>query len=199
MGNNTGKKYIKLTGDEKPTDENKLAADNFLKWYADNIYIIKNRLVSRSNYDDEIVSETILNIYECIALKGFRISNPMYYFLRAYQTNKKLNQKKWSDHEKKILRIDSDYSIDLVDQDIIFNFEIQPDFSKDIIDYINAEYDPLSASLMEMYLLLQPDISYRRLAKLIDYPASKIWPIIGNMKKDIKKKFGGKRSILLST
>jgi hypothetical protein len=53
-------------------------------------------------------------------------------------------------------------------------------------------------SLFEIYVGLSPDISYKRMSIILGIPATRIWPVIGRIKKDLVKRFDGRRGFLLS-
>lgn len=201
-GKNKGKKYIKLRGGEVATPENKARADKFVQWYGRNCEYIRQRLIFDYLYDDEVATETMLKIYEDIAYKGVDVRDKKFYFLRAYHTNYIAAQKRKG---KEVARWEyiEDNSAQYVEVAApSFDYEqyerVTDALQREILDFVRGKYAPLEVSIFEIYIYLQPEMSYKKLAAMLGIPANKIWPIIGGIKKDVARKFEQRRYYLLS-
>jgi len=200
-GRNKGKKYIKLRGGEIATPENEARAQKFMRWYGYNVEYIRERLIFDHLYDDEVATDTMLYLYECIALKGLAIDKYKWYYLRAYHTNLLAAKKKRGESLKGIVYIDDEkVHAQLLAPDFDYAaYESAVDLLKgEILEYVRATYDPVAVSLFEIYVSLQPEMSYKKLAAMLGYPLQKIWPVIGAIRKDLALRYAEKRYFLLS-
>lgn len=204
MANNKGKKYVKLRGGEVATPENEARAREFLEWYGANAEIISNKLIYEHLYDDEIATDTMLNVYDCIAYKGLEVRDYKFYFLRAYHTNYVATKKR-----KGVPPVSIDTPM-YEDGERLGDTIAAPDFDyeayeetidtieRTIIEYVRANYSPTECSIFEIYIALYPDISYKKMAKMLGFPVHNIWPVIGTIKKDLVTRFSGWKEFLLS-
>jgi len=192
---NKGKKYVKLRGGEVATPENEARARGFLDWYGAHSETIRKRLIYDHLYDDEIATDTMLGVYDCIAFKGLEVRDYKFYFLRAYHTNYLAAQKR-----KSAPPVSMDDTDMLVAPDFDYDtYEQTVDTLKtEITDYVRNNYDPAACSLFEIYIALYPEMSYKNLAKMLGYPATRVWPIIGQIRKDVLRHFGARKDNLLS-
>lgn len=196
-GRNKGKKYKKLHGFEQATPETEARAREFMQWYGDNFDALRDKLIYDHLYDDEIATDTALYLYDCIALKGFVIKDYKFYYLRAYHTARLAALKKRTpevsiDDEERIIQLSAPD----------FNYEkyeaVVDQLNTEILEYVRANYDAVAVSLFEIYIGLQPDISYKRLAVMLDIPVTKIWTSIGAIRKGVAAEFGARKGYLLS-
>lgn len=221
-GANTGKKYVKLTGGEVATVANERKGRRFMNWYAA-YYKILGRSI-RNNYDYEVATDTMINVYEAIVFKGAYINNYRFYFLRAYHTTLLKARKDKTFHLGKTMSLDEahewrDENSGDGMRDSGHNnsgarfdpFELPaPDFDYEsvetvfdtlqyeILEHVRATYDPVSASLFEMYIALLPDTSYARLAEMLGYSESRLYQSISVIKADLRIKYKRRRDFLLS-
>lgn len=86
-GKNKGKKYLKITGNETITIENKLKADVFVAWFGENYQSLKKELIQKETLDEDILTDTYLRIHDKILYGGLIIENYKAYFHRAFFTN----------------------------------------------------------------------------------------------------------------
>lgn len=87
-GNNKGKKYLKIKGDEPITQENQEKADAFNSWFEREYSILKRQISSQDqSCDDEVFHETYLRIVNKILHGGLDIKDYASYFHRSYFTN----------------------------------------------------------------------------------------------------------------
>lgn len=188
---NKGKKYVKLTGDEVATPENQKRADDFKLWFGEN-YAGLVRGMYAGQYDDQVFTDTFIYLYDCIALKGSRIDNYKGYFLRAYHTARLAGKKKVTVYTE----------LHVINEPVAQ--ENPPDpwgdfFDAELMEYVRGQFDAVSVSLFEMYVGLQPDITYARLAEMLGISSNDIWPVIGAIKKDLRFRFADRVDALLST
>lgn len=187
---NTGKKYIKLTGEEVATPQDLARANDFKEWFGREYTALRLCLFAE-HFDDEIFTETFLTIYDNIALKGAVIANYKYYYLRAYHTAR-LGAKK----KARVDTIDLD-GIDLVAPEFE-NADIWGDFFEtEILEYVRGSFDAYTVSIFEMYIGLQP-ISCRKLALTLGLFPNDVWQIIDAIKKDLHYRFADRVDFILS-
>lgn len=201
---NKGKKYVKLRGGEVATPENEARAREFLNWYAANIDTISRKLIYDHLYDDEVATDTMLGVYDCIALKGLVVRDYKFYFLRAYHTNYLAAQKR-----RNVAQVSIDAPLG-VDGRCISDMLVAPDFNyeayeetvdalkTEITNYVRDHYDPAACSLFEIYIALQPEMSYKKMARMLGFPATRVWPVIGAIRKDVLQRFAARKDYLLS-
>lgn len=193
-GRNKGKKYKKLNGFEQATEETEKRAREFMQWYGDNFDVLRDKLIFDRLYDDEVATDTALHLYDCIALKGLIIQDHKFYYLRAYHTSRLAKLKKAapiSFEEIPMQIAASDFNSE--------KYETTVDELKgEILEYVRDNYDAIDVSLFEIYIGLQPDISYKRLAVMLDFPVTKIWSGIGAIRKDVAERFSQRKEFMLS-
>lgn len=203
---NTRKKYIKLQGYETPTPENEARARKYMNWYAANMKKLEYYVQGSGGvFDEDIFNDTFLRVYDAIALKGLHVKDYTGCFLRSYR-NTYINSKKSNNVDTISLDgSDCNYrrAIDLsrLNHSSFNSYqyeEIIETINSEVMAYVQDNYDEVSVSLFEMYVGLAPDISYKRLANMLGYQEFKIWPVIGKIKKDVNKRFGKRKDILLS-
>lgn len=196
------KKYIKLQGHEKPTPESERRAKAFMRWFSLRFDTLRNEWLYAGKFDDEVATDTALYIYDCIALKGLQIKGKYkWYYLRAYHMRLLAVQKKRGEEARRSVYLDDpDVLLDLAAPTFDYEyFEALVDaINTDMLEYVRANYPPLDASLFEIYIALQPDMSYKRMGKMLGYSPNKIWPVIGAIRRDLAEKFADKRYYLLS-
>lgn len=194
-GRNRGKKYKKDYGDTTPESENR--ARNFMDWYGNNFTALRDKLIYDQFYDDEVATDTALYIYDCIAYKGLTVDNYKWYYLRAYHTAFMAAQK----NKKHLVSVDDEESVIQLpasDFDSDTYEEVVETINTEVLEYVRESYDEVAVSLFEIYVGLSPDISYKRMSNILGIPATKIWPVIGQIKKDLVKRFDDRRDFLLS-
>lgn len=200
-GRNKGKKYVKLNGNEIATEENEARAVDFMQWFGANFDVLRCKLLYGQYWDDQVATDTALYLYECIAFKGLRIDNYKWYYLRAYHTALLTSKKKDGDQRAAYVSIDEpEYGVTLAAPSFDYvTYEKELDaIQTEILDYVRSAYDQVSVSLFEIYVTLQPEMSYKKLARMLGYPANKIWPVIGSIRKDVAVRFADRRGFLLS-
>lgn len=176
--------------------ENEAKARAFMSWYAANMdklrYYVQG---SGLEYDEDLFTDAFLRAYEAIARRGTDVKDNVGYFLQSYRAtfldSKKAPEiNKADDTAVGNLRA-SDFDSDLYE-------EVVETINTEMLEYVRKSYDEVAVSLFEIYVGLSPDISYKRMAVILGIPATKIWPVIGKIKKDLVKRFDGRRDFLLS-
>lgn len=192
------RKYVKLTGSEIITQEAQKHAMDFSQWFSENITRLKS-MIYQHCCDEDILHDTYIHIYECIAYKGIVIKDFQWYFLRSYYRKLIYNKKKAP------LKIDIDDNSYAEVRCLSLNYFDQEEreqaieiIDQEIMIYVRNHYNPLSYSIFEMYVKLLPNISYKKLAQMIDYPFNKIWPVMSEIRKDLAQTFKTQKEFLLS-
>lgn len=194
---NKGKKYTRLTGFEIPTADNLARAAAFLDWYAINSKDLERRVRKNrrhlNSYDPDIMADAMLQIYDAIALKGADVKDFTFYFYRTYY-----NIYLAAIGKARTVCIDDAAELEAPNFDYN-NYELAVDHLKsEILEYVRGKYDPVAVSLFEIYIGLQPDTSYKRIAALLGIPFSTVWTSIGVIRKDVAAAFGNRKEYLLS-
>jgi len=114
-GQNRGKKYLKLTGNETITPENQTKANNFAKWFSKNYEMLQRELVAKKTVDEDQMNDTYLRIYDKILYGGLEISDYKAYFHRAFFTNYVQHSIKRSEIER--MFVDDDKAVELMDDE----------------------------------------------------------------------------------
>lgn len=190
------RKYNKLTGLEVATAENKKRAGAFMRWYGFRFEVMRTKWIV--NFDDEAATEAALYIYDRIALTGLRISGKYkWYFLRAYY-NKALKRKQDESKAAKMSVALEDVQIEAPAFDYA-EYEAAVDaLNGEMLAYVRQNFPPLDAALFEVYLGLQPNISYKRLAAMLDIPYEKVWQPLGKIRRALAEKFAEKNALVRS-
>lgn len=191
-GRNRGKKYKKLQGCEQATPESEARARHFMEWYGATFDELREKLIYEHLFDDEVLTDTALYLYDCIALKGFIIQDYKFYYLRAYHTARlaKLKKRPFEIHDEDRLEqlSASEFNTEQYENTVAA-------LNTEILYYVREKYDPFAVSLFEIYIGLQPDISYKRLAALLGVPITQVWTNIGAIRKDVSTKFNKKKGL----
>ncbi len=86
-GNNQGKKYLKIKGDEVITENNQIEYDHYSYWFTTNYSKIISKVSITTSFSSDVLNETFMNIGNKILYGGLKISDYQSYFSRAYFTN----------------------------------------------------------------------------------------------------------------
>ncbi|MFV0331847.1 MAG: hypothetical protein ACK5M3_09265 [Dysgonomonas sp.] len=137
-GNNKGKKYLIIKGDEPITQENQEKADAFNFWF-EKVYSSLKRQISSQDQscDDEVFHETYLRIVNKILHGGLEIKDYASYFHRSYFTNKiqiAIKENRFVDFDlERVQRIDeSEENIEIMKK--------QDDTIQAIKDFVKEHY-----------------------------------------------------------
>lgn len=217
MGNK-GKKYVKLRGDEVAKPENLKRANDFMAWYGANAA----RLHARNNcFDHDVATDSALKVYDAIALRGAKVVDFKSYYLRVYHTellgqsmrgykfvelpdnNRVANftesvlARVGAMEEVERLRMNVARYVSDDDARLEYEYEVER-LRLDILDYVRSAYNCEAVSLFEIYTSLAPEITYKTLAKMLGISDSRVWPVLGAMRKDVANRFRDRRNNILS-
>lgn len=163
-----------------------------MDWYGANMDKLRRLVLV---YDEDIFTDSFLRAYDAIARQGTLVKNNTAYFLQTYRAT-------FLDRKKTPMVGSTDVSLlaNLPASD--FDSQTYEDavgvINTEMMEYVRNHYSEVAVSLFEIYVGLSPDISYKRISKILGIPDTKIWPVIGQIKKDLVKRFGGRRDYLLS-
>ncbi len=168
--------------------ENEAKARSFMDWYAANMdklrYYVRG---SGLDYDEDIFSGAFLRAYDAIARRGTSVKDNVGYFLQTYRATF-LDSKKAPIFGRVDERIASEVPAPDFDSE---EYERAAQLiSDEMMDYVRKNYDEIAVSLFEIYVGLLPDISYARLSGVLRIPVARIWPVIGQIRKDLVREFG---------
>ena len=196
------RKYVKLKGYEQPTAESAKRAGAFMRWFGLRFDVMRRQWLYASHWDDQVATDTALYIYDCIALKGLQINGKYkWYYLRAYHMRLLAEQKRRAADLRRTVWLDDDETLlDIAAPTFDYEaFEARVEaVTSEMLDYVRAKYPPLDASLFEIYIALQPAMSYKKMGRMLGYPANKIWPALGAIRRDLAKHFAAQSDIIVS-
>lgn len=176
--------------------ENEAKARAFMSWYGDNMdklrYYVQG---SGLEYDEDLFTDAFLRAYDAIARRGTSVKDNVGYFLQTYRATF-LDSKKTPIVGKVDERVVANLPASDFDSDTYE--EVVETINTEVLEYVRESYDEVAVSLFEIYVGLSPDISYKRMSNILGIPATKIWPVIGQIKKDLVKRFDDRRDFLLS-
>lgn len=198
-GRNKGKKYIKLTGNEIATTEAERKGKHFVDWYGAFYKYMRKRW---RDFDDEIAADVMLKVYNDILYRGLHLGNYFYYCTRAYNTARlKLNideAKRKSTH----VSIDSDdESCEMIaapDFDYALHEEVVDQINREIMDFVRGKFSAMEISIFEIYIGLQPSVSYVVMGEMLGISANRIYLIVSAIKRDLSVNYAERRNYLLS-
>lgn len=176
--------------------ENEAKARAFMDWYGANMdklrYYVQG---SGLEYDEDLFTDAFLRAYDAIARRGTSVKDNVGYFLQTYRATF-LDSKKTPIVGKVDERVVENLPASDFDSDTYE--EVVETINTEVLEYVRESYDEVAVSLFEIYVGLSPDISYKRMSNILGIPATKIWPVIGQIKKDLVKRFDDRRGFLLS-
>lgn len=166
-------------------------ARDFLDWFAAERDKIKFYI---RNYDDDLLSEAMLRVYDTIVRRGTSLNDYLGYYLKTYRSVLMDTQRS----QGYDVPVDDVRDLQAPDFDADKYEAAVEAINTEVLDYVRANYDEVAVSLFEIYVGLSPDISYKRMSAMLGIPATRIWPVIGQIKKDLVKRFGQRHYFMLS-
>lgn len=194
--NNKGKKYIKIKEGAVSTPEYETKADAFKEWFGASYTRLKNELINKDTYDEDVMNETFLKIYDKIRFGGLEIADYKAYFHRAFFTN--FMQFIIKESQGTISTLENQDMIDeSEDDEDLISCKLQ--LENDIFDYVYAQYPVYEFELFKMYIRLKPAIVYADLSEITHLSQSRISEIISKIRRDIcqQKNFTERRKLTL--
>lgn len=184
--NNKGKKYIKIKPGAVATPENQIKADLFKTWFGQWYTRLQIELLRKDTYDEDILNDTFMRIFDKIRFGGLEIKDYKAYFHRAFFTN--FMQKVINNNQGTTTSLE--YNHDQVDdsesdEEII---QIKTALEHDIFEYVLQRYPIREFELFKMYVRLKPAINYEELSGITALSVSRISEIISKIRRDIQRK-----------
>lgn len=180
--NNKGKKYIKIKPGAVATPQNQEKADQFKQWFGNTYTRLQTELINKDTYDEDILNDTFLRIYDKIRFGGLEIANYKAYFHRAFFTN--FMQQTINLSQGTTTSLDNHDKIDDNESDAEL-IAIKANLESDIFHYVYQKYSLHEFELFKMYMSLKPAINYAQLAQITNISASRISEIISKIRKDV--------------
>lgn len=183
-GKNTGKKYLKLTGEESISLENQQKYDQFTQWFEISWNEIKNQLIIKGLYNSDIINDTFLKIGTKILYGGLEIKDYPSYFMRSCFTN---NMQATIAESTYIRRHESiDVAEFLVTDHLAYESSLR-ELQQDIFDHIRIKYSPKQVYIFETYIINKADkYSFRKLAEVCGISTYTIHTIVTEILKEIR-------------
>ncbi len=182
--NNKGKKYIKIKPGDVATPENQLKADTFKEWFGSFYTRLQTELINKDTYDEDVLNDTFLRIYDKILFGGLDIADYKAYFHRAFFTN--FMQINIQTSQSITTPLDNQDKIDDSESDeelIRTKWELE----NDIFDFVYSKYPIHEFELFKMYVRLKPAINYADLSGMTSLSQSRISEILSKIRRDICK------------
>lgn len=197
------KKYIKLKGHEKPTPESERRARAFMQWYASRMETLRNEWLYEGLYDDEVATDAALYIYNSIALKGLQIKGKYkWYYLRAYHMRLLAEKKKRQQRTVRHVCLDDEngsaYQLPAPAFDYNGFETAVGELNSEMMAYVRENYPALQAAIFEIYIALQPQMSYQKLSAMLGLPAKIFIPTMVRIRRDLAEKFAERHDYLLT-
>lgn len=188
-GDNKGKKYLKIKGDEPIKKENQHKLNLFNEWFTSSHLSLKNQLIAKNYFDEDVFNETYLRISMKILYGGLDIREYASYFHRAYYTN----QIQISIKENRYIRVGLDNIKDSIDESNEQKeiMEKQEKLHAKIIEFIKTKF-PEDYELF--WLNMEEGIKYDELAEQLKIKAYIIQKRLCTVKDQVRKTFGYKFS-----
>lgn len=182
--NNKGKKYIKIKPGAVATPENQLKADAFKEWFGTLYSRLQTELINKDTYDEDVLNDTFLRIYDKIRFGGLDIADYKAYFHRAFFTN--FMQLNIQASQSLTTSLDNHDKIDDAesDEEVI---RIKWELENDVFDFVYSRYPVHEFELFKMYVRLKPAINYADLSAMTSISQSRISEIISKIRRDICK------------
>lgn len=184
-GKNRGKKYLKIRGDEIITPENQVKADSFKQWFGSMYKTLQKELINKDTYDEDVLNDTFLRLYDKVLYGGLVIANYKAYFHRAFFTNFIQNTINKGKLSEKFVELDYETNTKDESEDIKNSLRLEILFSKKILNYIRQKYPTSEFEIFKMYVSAIPKITYSELSVITGLPQDQIGNIISPIKKDI--------------
>lgn len=207
-GNNKGKKYIKLRGGEVATPQAQAAADDFLKWFGRMYGYIREHLIAEPKLDDDVYHDAAITIYDAIRLKNLVIrGRKRAYYLRVYHTTllKTLQDRRKAITTTLSINVLEDENTGAELRALAAN-DYDPAAYEHAVDTVRGEmlafvrrhYQPWAVSIFEIYMELQPQITYKAMAEMLGIPRNKVSATVCEIKAELRYWYADRRALLLS-
>lgn len=184
-GKNKGKKYLKITGNETVTPENRQKAEYFTQWFGENYVRLQRELIHKGTHDEDTINETFLRIYDKILFGGLEIADYKAYFHRAFFTNYMQNLMKYNKVVQ--MHVNESSAVEPIDE----TFEIleieneKRQLCDHVLDFVKQKFDTPSYNLFVAYLNTG-EKNYQNVVEQTHVPYETVAHVIGGIKRKIK-------------
>lgn len=163
------------------------SADNFATWFIENQSKVINHIKGGAlAYDEDALQDTFIKIFEMLQRRKTAIRDPLGYFLTCYRSVCLDKIKK-----RKLETIPVDEAPQVYNRADVANDEAADfrEINADMLEWVRGRYSEKKVSIFEMYTGMYPDVSYRKLSKLVGLGYARIGAIIGEIVRDLNANF----------
>lgn len=172
-------------------------AQQFARWFSANYDHLRDACIYEALWNGEVAASAFMRVYEAIEKRGATVEDFKFYYLRAYH-NERVDHAKRETAERRRSEqcLDIDNCINISE---IFgeNEELVALAAEDLADqvmrYVRDNYTERDATIFEIYVALQPRVSYTKLAKMLGVKRYHVWHVMLRIRKDIAQKYGPAR------
>lgn len=181
---NKGKKYIKIKEGAVATPDNQAKAERFALWFGEWYERLQVELMRKDTYDEDVLNDTFIRIYDKIRFGGLNILDYKAYFHRAFFTN--FMQQVFTQNQSVIISLTTQDKEDesLSDEELIL---YKQSLENDIFDYVYNRYPVQQFEIFKMYVRLKPAINYAELSKMTEMSVTTISEIVSKIRRDVSR------------
>lgn len=196
--NNKGKRYKNYNEEYIPTPEDMQRCTDFKEWFSSNYNIIKQNLIDKNKFDDDVMVNTFLKIYRYLEYGGI-VDDYRTYWNTAYFTNIFYQQVSDSKHNNRTEYIEDEEQYDTEDTgDSEAQYEKKDELISDIQEWLEDNVpDIIERELFIIYINTKYDkkykMTYEKLSELTGVDINKIKDTIPRIKKQLQQQFKNKR------
>ncbi len=187
-GKNKGKKYLRITGLETITPENRQKAESFKEWFGSMYSKLQIELINKDTYNEDVLNDTFLRIYDKILFGGLEIIDNKSYFHRAFFTN---FMQSVINESKKNENIISDYEyVDLVDDaiEIEESIKAEDNLYREVLKHVVSNFGTDALELILAYMSIKAEKkNIKTLANLMDVKEHILAHQIRTIKKSVQE------------
>lgn len=184
---NTGKKYIKIKEGTEVFPENEAKAQRFALWFGDWYERLKTELMNKSTYDEDVLNDTFMRMYDKIRFGGLDIADYKAYFHRAFFTN--FMQQVFAEQQSRTTPLGLEDRMDNTGaEEELIEYKLSLEY--DIFDYVYRKYPVQQFELFKMYIRLKPAINYVQLSQITKISVTSISEIISKIRRDVQRHDG---------
>jgi len=185
-GKNKGKKYLKITGNEIVTEENRQKANSFAIWFGNHYERLQRELIAKNTIDEDQMNETYLKIFEKILYGGLEILDYKSYFHRAFFTNYIQSSVKKNRIERAFLT--EDHAVVIIDEsdEEAERNALKDELYKDVLQYVRNKTDEAVYNLFINYVTIGKN-RYEHVAAEMNLPVDKVADTLVSLKQSIRK------------
>lgn len=196
---NKGKRYKNYNEDYIPSPEDMQRCTEFKDWFNANYNTIKDNLINKGKYDDDVMVDSFLKIYRYLEYGGI-IDDYRCYWNTSYFTNifkKTVDESKYNNRIEYI-----EYNEEQYDCEDTGDSEAQYAAKDELIKLIGEWLECNVPGLIERELFIiyintrydkQYKMTYEKLAELTGVDINRIKDTIPRIKKQLQEKFKNKR------